>query len=105
MRRIDAIAITFGIFLLGGVAYGVFRLLGFNAINAGVWSQALLVLGMLAWVSTYLLRVSTKKMTYNQQLRDYEEAVVRKKLEEMSPEELAALQAKVEGMDKEETEE
>jgi hypothetical protein len=35
-------------------------------------------------------------MTYNQQLQDYEDAVLQKRLDEMSPEELAALQAKLE---------
>ena len=35
-------------------------------------------------------------MTYNQQLEDYEEAVLQKRLEEMSPEELAQIQAEVE---------
>jgi hypothetical protein len=35
-------------------------------------------------------------MTYNQQLKDYEEAVLQKRLEEMSPEELAKLQDEIE---------
>jgi hypothetical protein len=35
-------------------------------------------------------------MTYNQQLEDYEDAVLRRRLEEMSPEELEKLQAEVE---------
>jgi len=35
-------------------------------------------------------------MTYNQQLKDYEDAVLQKRLEEMSPEELEKLQAEVE---------
>jgi hypothetical protein len=35
-------------------------------------------------------------MTYNQQIKDYEEAVLQKRLEEMTPEELAQLQAEIE---------
>ena len=35
-------------------------------------------------------------MTYNQQLKNYEDAVLEKRLEEMTPEELAQLQAEVE---------
>jgi hypothetical protein len=35
-------------------------------------------------------------MTYNQQLKDYEEAVLQKRLEELTPEELAKLQAEIE---------
>jgi len=35
-------------------------------------------------------------MTYHQQRQDYEEAVLQKRLEELTPEELATLQAAVE---------
>jgi 5'-deoxynucleotidase YfbR-like HD superfamily hydrolase len=35
-------------------------------------------------------------MTYHQQLRDYEEAVLQKRFESLSPEELAKLQAEIE---------
>ena len=56
----------------------------------------MLVVGLIAWSLTYLLRVGTKNMTYNQQLKDYEEAVLQKRLEEMSPEEVAQLQAEIE---------
>jgi hypothetical protein len=34
-------------------------------------------------------------MTYNQQVKDYKEAVLQKRLEEMTPEELARLQAEI----------
>ncbi|MEC4983720.1 MAG: DUF3007 family protein [Oscillatoria sp. PMC 1068.18] len=96
MRRIDAIAIAFGIFIAGGAIYLLFRVVGLDSQNAGIWSQVLLVCGLLGWVSSYLFRVVTKNMTYNQQLKDYEDAVLQKRLEEMSPEELAKLQAEIE---------
>lgn len=96
MRRIDAIAITFGVFVAGGFAYIILQIVGFDSLSAGIWSQVLLVVGLLGWVSTYLFRVGTKNMSYNQQIKDYEEAVLQKRLEEMSPEELAKLQAEVE---------
>ncbi len=35
-------------------------------------------------------------MTYNRQLEDYEEAVLQKRLDEMTPEEIAKLQAEIE---------
>jgi hypothetical protein len=35
-------------------------------------------------------------MTYNQQIKDYKEAVLQKRLEAMTPEELAKLQAEIE---------
>lgn len=50
------------------------------------------VFALLAWVSTYVFRVGTKNMTYAQQLRDYENQVIQKRYEELTDEELAALQ-------------
>lgn len=96
MRRIDALAIALGVFLAGGLVYLVFQIAGIDSINAGIWTQTLLVVGLVGWSLTYLFRVGTKNMTYNQQLKDYEEAVMQKRLEEMSPEELAKLQAEIE---------
>jgi hypothetical protein len=96
MRRIDAIAIAFGVFIAGGIFYGALQLGGLDATKAGIWSQVMLVAVVIGWVSTYLFRVSTKNMSYHQQFRDYEESFFQKKLEELSPEELAKLQAEVE---------
>jgi hypothetical protein len=66
-----------------------------TAFQQGVWSQVIFVTGLLGWVATYLFRVVTSDMTYGQQLRDYENAVLQKRLEEMTPEQLAALEAEV----------
>ncbi len=96
MRRIDALGIGLGVFLGAGLVYVALQLIGLDGINAGIWTQALLVVGLIGWSLTYLVRVGTKKMTYNQQLKDYEEAVMQKRFEEMSPEELAQLQQEVE---------
>lgn len=96
MRRIDAIAIALSVFLGGGLIYLILQGTGLDGISAGIWTQLLLVVGLLAWASTYLFRVLTKNMTYNQQLEEYKEAVLQKRLEEMSPEELAKLQAEIE---------
>ncbi len=95
MRRIDAIAITFGAFLGGGVIYFAFKLAGVDSLTAGVWSQVVLISGLMGWVATYLFRATTQTMTYNQQMRDYEDAVLQKRLDEMSPEEIAKLQAEI----------
>ena len=96
MRRIDAIGISIGIFAAGGILYLVLQIVGINSTNAGIWTQTILVGGLVVWLLTYLLRVTNSDMTYNQQLKDYEEAVLQKRLEEMTPEELAQLQAEVE---------
>ncbi|WNZ22772.1 DUF3007 family protein [Leptolyngbya sp. NK1-12] len=96
MRRIDVIYIGLAVFLAGGGIYLLLERLGLDSTNAGIWSQVLLVGGLMVWVITYLTRVLTKRMTYNQQLKDYEDAVLQKRLEEMTPEELEKLQAEVE---------
>ncbi len=96
MRRIDAIGIAIGVFAAGGIIYIVLQVAGLDSQKAGIWSQALLVGGLVGWLLTYLFRVGTKNMAYNQQLKDYKEAVLQKRLEEMTPEELAQLQAEVE---------
>ncbi len=96
MRRIDALGIALAIFIGGGIIYLVLDTAGMSGISAGIWTQTLLVVGIIGWSITYLLRVVTKNMTYNQQLKDYEEAVLQKRLEEMSPEELAKLQEEIE---------
>ena len=96
MRRIDVITVSLAIFVGGGLLYIIFQAIGLDGLSAGVWSQALLVIVVLAWTSSYLFRVANKDMTYNQQLKDYEDAVLQKRLEEMTPEELEKLQQEIE---------
>ncbi|MEW5859211.1 MAG: DUF3007 family protein [Cyanobacteriota bacterium] len=96
MRRIDIIGIGIGVFAAGGIAYLLLLVAGLDSLEAGIWSQVFLVGGLVGWLLTYLFRVGTKRMTYNQQLKDYEEAVLQKRLEELTPEELAQLQAEIE---------
>jgi hypothetical protein len=95
MRRIDIIAIGIGIFLAGGGLFVGFRLFGLDGISAGIWSQAIMVGGVVAWLGSYLFRVVTRNMTLNQQMDDYESAVLQRRLDELSPEQLATLQAKL----------
>jgi hypothetical protein len=96
MRRIDVIGIGLGVFAVGGVVYVALRASGLDSMNAGIWSQVIFTGGLVGWLLTYLVRALTKNMTYNQQLRDYEDAVLQKRLDEMSPEEIAQLQAEIE---------
>lgn len=93
MRRIDAILIAFGIFLAGGIIYLIFQFMGVDSVTAGIWSQVLLVLGLIGWVLTYLFRVFTNNMTYHKQVKDYDDAFFAKQLEKMSPEEIEKLMA------------
>ena len=96
MRRIDIIGIGFGIFAAGGLAYLILQAAGLDSLEAGIWSQVFLVGGLIGWLLTYLFRALTKNLTYNQQVKDYEDAVLQKRLEEMTPEELAQIQAEIE---------
>ena len=95
MRRIDVIFIGLAVFLIGGLLYLILKLLGIDGLSAGIWTQFILVLGIVIWTLSYLVRVLTRNMTYNQQLKDYEEAVLDKRLAQMTPEEIAQLQAEV----------
>lgn len=96
MRRIDVLAIGLAIFLAGGLGYIFLRAVGVESLSAGIWSQAVLVLGLLGWVLTYVVRAVGGNLTYNQQRDAYETAFLQKRLDELSPEELAALTADLE---------
>ena len=95
MRRIDAIGLGLAVLLLGGVLFVAFRVFGFDSASAGIWSQAVFISLLILWVLSYVFRAGTGNMTLNQQLDEYEEAVLKKRLEEMTSEQLAELQAKL----------
>lgn len=48
-------------------------------------------IGVLAWTSTYVFRVANKDMTYAKQLRDYENAVIQKRFDELNTDQVDAL--------------
>lgn len=96
MRRVDVIGIGLGLFVAGGLVFAVLRLTGADPTNAGIWTQALLVAVLLGWLFTYVGRAVSGNMTYHQQRREYDDAVLQKRLDELTPEELAQLQAEVE---------
>lgn len=96
MRRIDVFIIGIVVFAIGGAGYLGLKSAGLDNIDAGIWSQLLLVAIILAWTFSYVFRVATKNMTFTQQIKDYEEAVLQKRLDELTPEQLAAIQAEIE---------
>jgi hypothetical protein len=96
MRRIDVLAIGVGILTAGGLVYLLLQWAGLDQVSAGIWTQAALVGVLIGWLLTYAYRAVTQSMTYNQQLQDYQEAVLQKRLEELTPTELAKLQAEIE---------
>ena len=96
MRRIDAIGIVFGVFVLGGLAYVVLQFAGLSNLSAGIWSQVLLVAGLIGWLFTYIFRAVGNKMTYHQQREEYEKAFLAQKLDQLSPEQRDKLLAEAE---------
>jgi hypothetical protein len=96
MRRIDVLAIGLGFFLLGGLVYGLLVGVGIDSQKAGIWAQAVLVGGLILWLFSYIFRVVTHDMTYHQQIKNYEESMIEKRWQSLSPEEQAQLQAEVE---------
>ena len=95
MRKIDVLGIGVGIFAAGGLTYLVLQVAGLDNVDAGIWSQLLLVGGLIGWVATYITRAMGNKMTYIQQREAYEEAYFKKRLDELTPEELERIQAEI----------
>lgn len=52
-------------------------------------------LATVAWTGSYVFRVANKDMTYAQQLKDYENAVIQKRFEELSDGEVDALMGEI----------
>lgn len=96
MRRIDAIGIGLGVFVAGGLIYLSLQQFGFDSQSAGIWSQVFLVTGLIGWLFSYIFRAVGNKMTYHQQREEYEQAFFQKRLDELSEEELAQIQAEIE---------
>lgn len=95
--RKDVFLIGFGLIALGYVMYYGLQATGMEPGIAGNWVQAIIFLGIcVGWVSTYIYRVATKQMTYVKQLENYEEAVMKKRLDEMTEAEMQRLLTEVE---------
>ncbi|XP_077241523.1 uncharacterized protein LOC143882028 [Tasmannia lanceolata] len=95
--RKDVLLIGLGVTVLGiGLESGL-EFAGVNPLQAGNVVQLVMVLGLtVGWISTYVFRVSNKDMTYAQQLRDYEDKVMQKRLEGLTEAELQVLLEQVE---------
>lgn len=90
--RKDVLLICTGLGVLPFALRSGLEVVGLDANRAGAVSIAIfMVIVMLGYTSTYLFRVGRKEMTYITQLRDYEEAVMQKRLEEMPDQELEEL--------------
>ena len=79
------------------VAYSLFLALGLDPNRTGVVMSGIIVVGsILLWTFSYVFRVFNKDMTYAQQLKNYEDAVIQKRFEELDDDEVAALMLEVE---------
>ena len=103
MTRAKVFQIGLMVFVLGGLGYEVFQLLGFESISAGIATQLILILIIFAWTASYLLRVFSGNMTFMEQRKRYREAYekltdekIREKFEAMTDEEKIELLKAVE---------
>lgn len=71
MTRGQALLLGLGMFGLGGLGYWGFKAAGFEGFSAGIAAEAVLILIVLGWTGSYLLRVVTGKMTFMEQRRQY----------------------------------
>ncbi|WP_413314850.1 MULTISPECIES: DUF3007 family protein [unclassified Prochlorococcus] len=74
MTRAKVIQLGFLVLILGGLAYSVFSFAGLDSISAGIAAQSLLVVVVVGWTGSYLLRVVSGNMTFMQQRRRYQQA-------------------------------
>ena len=105
MTRGKVLLIGLAVLLLGGIGYVGFEAAGLEGFSAGIAAQAVLVLIVVVWTSSYLFRVVTGQMTYMEQRRRYREVYdeqetqdLEARFEALSPEEQQALLQKV-GLD------
>tara|TARA_Y100001968_G_scaffold142985_1_gene130630 strand:- start:208 stop:534 length:327 start_codon:yes stop_codon:yes gene_type:complete len=103
LTRAKVFQIGLIVFILGGLGYEVFQILGFEAISAGIATQSILILLIFAWTASYLFRVFSGNMTFMEQRKRYRKAYekvtdekIREKFEAMTDEEKSELLKTVE---------
>jgi len=96
--RGGAIVLSLILFIVPFIAYSVATgPFAVDEVEAGKWIGVGFTAGAsFLWVFTYIFRVATKDMTYAKQLKDYENAVIAKRLEELDDDEIQALVEEIE---------
>jgi hypothetical protein len=96
--RGGAVVLSLLLFVLPLVGYSVATtFFGVDGVEAGNYiGVGFTAIATLVWVFTYIFRVATKDMTYAKQLKDYENAVIAKRLEELDDDEIQALVEEIE---------
>jgi hypothetical protein len=102
MTRKGALLLGLAIFALGGLGYLGFQASGLEGFSPGIAASGILMLLVVGWTSSYLLRVVTGKMTYMEQRRTYRSAydavtddALQAKFDALSPEEQTKLLTEV----------
>ena len=94
MTRAKVFQIGLIVFLLGGLEYEAFQLIGLESVSAGIAAQSILILIIFAWTASYLFRVFSGNMTFMEQRKRYRQAYekltdekIREKFDAMTEEE------------------
>ena len=102
MTRAGVLKLGLGLLLTGGLGYWLFEALGLEGFSAGIAAEALLVVIVVVWTSSYLFRVVTGRMTYMQQRRRYRSGYdqltaqeLQERFDAMTPEQQQALMASI----------
>ncbi len=102
MTRAGVLKLGLGLLAAGGLGYWLFKALGLEGFSAGIAAEALLVVVVVVWTSSYLFRVVTGRMTYMQQRRRYRSEYdqltaqqLQERFDALSPEEQEALMASI----------
>ena len=102
MTRGGVILLGLAVFATGGLGWWGFRASGLEGFTPGIAASAILMLIVVVWTSSYLLRVVTGKMTYMEQRRQYRagydaftDDVLQARFDALSPEEQQKLLAEV----------
>ncbi len=74
MTKGQAVLVGLAVLGLGGAGYAAFAATGFEGFSAGIAASAALMVLVVGWTATYLLRALTGNMTYMQQRRSYRAA-------------------------------
>ena len=94
MTKGQSLLLGLAVLGFGGLGYTAFQASGADGFRAGIAASALLMVLVLVWTASYLLRAVSGNMTYMQQRRSYRTAydahtneVLQRKFDALSAEE------------------
>jgi hypothetical protein len=74
MTKGQALLLALAVLAVGAGGYAVFQAIGLEGFSPGIAASALLMVLVLGWTASYLLRALGGNMTYMQQRRTYRQA-------------------------------